>query len=64
MLRELDELGMGASYVTELGCAELGEVCLNMLALALSINLRTYVNVESDDGVFASCSFQRSHFGL
>jgi hypothetical protein len=71
MLAELDELGVEASDVAELGRAELGEVCLGdtlalggMTLAASHDKLPTYVNIKSEDWVLLARALEAGDLRL
>lgn len=56
MVGKLDELGVGASNIAELGCAELGQVGLGMVSAKLSSSsvVAAYIDVEAQDRILAT----------
>lgn len=56
MVGKLDEFGMGASYITELSGAELGQIGLGIVSARSRRHFMVgaYIDVEAQDGVLAT----------
>jgi hypothetical protein len=56
MVGKLDELGMGASYIAELGGTELWQVSLGIVLAKLgsSFVVAAYIDVEAQDRILAT----------
>jgi hypothetical protein len=56
MVGKLDELGMGASYIAELGGTELWQVGLGIVLAKLgsSVVVAAYIDVEAQDRILAT----------
>lgn len=66
MVGELDELGMSASYIAELGRAELGQVGLGIMSAVSRQHfvIAAYIDVEAQDGVLATGALKSGNLGL
>jgi len=54
VLGELNELGVGATDISELRCAESGEVGLRSLARVMTLGMGSHMYVKSDNGVLSA----------